>query len=319
MPPTHKPIIVTGAAGFIGRRVLARLVGAGHSVIAVDRVDAPDELPEGVPYHQSPLETPEDLMPSDVDVTHGFVLVHLAWNMKRGTLFHQQTDSVNLLARLLDYWTDKGLITLVGMGSAEEYGARSGTIRETDPPVFPLSPYGWAKRSAHLLASSWAARQGRNLIWLRPFVVYGEGQGGDMLLPYAIRMAHARKRAEFTDGLQERDFVHVDDVAAAIVRAVTQAPEGIHEINLGYGQPVRVRDVLEEIARLTDSQSLFHLGARPRRPGEPEIQAADIAAARGLLNWTPTVSWREGVRRCVAREEGRGKREAVSGRGENYD
>jgi len=284
-------IIVTGACGFLGRHVVRLLAGDGRAVIAVDRVAPVDSLPDGVRFHLSPLEDPKTLLPDDVDDRADIILIHLAWNMARGADFAPQSDQISLLAGLLDYWKDKGVRKVIAMGSAEEYGRRSGKIHEYDPPMEPLSPYGWAKRSAWMMASSWSRRNNIPLIWLRPFIIYGSGQRGDMMLPYAISQAKAGKKAEFTDGLQERDFVHVTDVARAIQLAVSASITGPHALNIGTGNPVKVRDVIMAIARQYKAEHLFHLGARPRRPGEPERQVADIALARELLQWMPLVQW----------------------------
>lgn len=292
-------IVLTGASGFVGRHVLPLLAEPGRSVLAVDCVEPAQALPAGIAFHRSDLSDPADLIPPEIDVGAGFTLIHLAWDMRRGGTFAPQLEQTRLLAGLLDYWTERGLGKLVAMGSAEEYGARAGIIHETDPPLMPLSPYGLAKHSAWLLSSAWARRMERAVFWLRPFVVYGAGQRGDMLLPYAIAQARAKRPAEFTDGLQERDVVYVTDVADAITAAAMSELKGAHVLNLGCGRPVAVRDMLMEIAQLLDAVDYFKLGARPRRMGEPDRQVADSGVARDLLGWTPTVDWREGIGRMV--------------------
>ncbi len=293
---THRPLVVTGAEGFIGRHLLNGLRDYHGVVLAVDRV-------EGVAgngrYHQSDLSDPSDLIPADVDVSAGFTLIHLAWDTHRGRSFAAQAEQARLFGGLLDYWTDKGLRAVIGMGSAEEYGVRGGLIHEYDLPMEPLSPYGAAKRLAGVMARSWALREKRDVVWLRPFIVYGPGQAGDMMLPYAVAQARKREAAKFTDGMQERDFVYVDDVVDAFCRVIDRRVAGVQVLNLGGGQPVRVRDVLIEVARSLDAESLFKLGARPRRPGEPDRQVADIQSARDLLGWSPKIDWREGVKRIV--------------------
>ena len=296
MSKNSNTLIITGACGFIGRHLLGRVQDYPGPILAVDRVEPVGAtLGRTVRFHRSDLSNPADLLPAGFDVASGFTLVHLAWDMRRASDFALHLDQARLLTALLDYWKDRGLARVVGMGSAEEYGSRSGLIHEYDPPLAPLSPYGAGKHAAYVAASSWAARAKCDLIWLRPFLVYGQDQGGDMMLPYAVAKARAKEPAEFTDGLQERDLVHVEDVAEAIKAAALHEVAGVRVLNVGSGTPVPIREVLLEVARLMDAKALFHMGARPRRTGEPERQVADISAARDLLGWSPKIGWREGI------------------------
>lgn len=288
-------ILVTGAEGFLGRSVVARLA-QGYSVIAVDRIPHQGPALPGVIYHQADLSDASALLPPAAGDSHPFVLVHLAWDMRRHQGFTLQAEQIRQMAALLDYWGDKGLGKVMAMGSAEEYGSRAGKLAEGDSPVSPLSPYGWAKRSARDLLRAWADRARISALWLRPFVIYGPGQQGDMLIPFALQAAKLRQVAQFTDGRQRRDFVHVDDVAGAILAAAGKELAGFTEVNLGRGEEVQVADVLMTIARHYDAESLFHLGARPRRPGEPDVQVADTSTAWETLGWKAAISWQDGLK-----------------------
>ena len=74
-----------------------------------------------------------------------------------------------------------------------------------------LTPYGWAKQAAGTMLRSWCERNGMPGYWMRPFLVYGPGQTGNMVIPYALEQAQRGEAARFSDGLQQRDFVFVDD------------------------------------------------------------------------------------------------------------
>jgi nucleoside-diphosphate-sugar epimerase len=152
---------------------------------------------------------------------------------------------------VLDHWTDRGLAAVVAAGSAEEFGERGGVIAEDDPPAGRLSAYGWGKAAARTLLQSWAEGTGRPTLWLRPFVVYGPWQGGNMAVPYAIRQALDGLPAEFSDGVQRRDFVHVDDVAEAFRAALRVLSPGFTAVNVGTGKGTALRAVLELIGELT--------------------------------------------------------------------
>ena len=304
---TLPQIAVTGAAGFIGRRVVERLA-AGAKVIAIDRATDLGGWPAGVDYRRLDLDRE---MPG---IKGRWFLVHLAWSLDRGHAEAQQ-ESVRTFARLLG---QKGLAGAVGLGSAEEYGSLEGCLREDQAPGPALSPYGRAKHEAFKALKAWAQHPKRKAVWLRPFVVYGPGQGGTtMAIPYALRCARERTPAEFSEGLQCRDFVHVDDVAEGIAAA----PRGLSGMdspfavsNLGRGEPVRLLDVLERIAQKTNSRELFRFGARPMRPDEPREQYANIAAVRDLFGWRPKISWKKGIDALCKEQEQDNHRSRLSKR-----
>ena len=279
--------VVTGAAGFIGRRAVARLA-AEAEVVALDRVPDPGGWPAGVEYRQADLDRE---MPG---FEGEWLLVHLAWSLDRGHAEAQQ-ESLQTFARLLG---QAGLAGVVGLGSAEEYGEREGRLREDMAPGAQLSAYGQAKHAAGKALETWARGAGRKAVWLRPFVVYGPGQGGNMAIPYAVRCARERTPADFSEGLQFRDFVHVDDVADGIAAAALGLPTlkpAFAVCNLGRGEPVRLRDVLERIADKTGAQELFRFGARPMRPGEPQEQYADVGSAADRFGWRAKIPWEQGI------------------------
>lgn len=299
-------IVVTGAQGFLGRHVVAMLAREGYRVLAVDRrpVVLAQALP-GVKYHVSDLSDPGTLIPPDCEPVGPFALVHLAWDLRqRETSYRIQSEQVSALAGLLDHWRGKGLSYVVAPGSAQEFGARGGILNEDSLPEEPLSPYGWAKRAAYEMASSWSRQSGVGLLWLRPFIIYGPGQAGSMLVPYAVRQAQEGQRAEFTDGLQVRDFLYVDDVVEAIRLGLAKQPPGPVALNLGSRDPVRARDLLQAVADHFQAGAKFSFGARPRRLAEPDEQVADCRLAEQVLGWKPHIGWREGIRR-VCEEAGR--------------
>lgn len=280
-------IVVTGAAGFIGRRVVARLA-AGAKVIALDRVPEPGGWPTGVEYRRLDLDWE---MPG---LEGSWMLVHLAWSLDRGHVEAQQ-ESLRIFTRLLG---QKGLAGVVGLGSAEEYGELEGRLSEDMAPGLKLSVYGQAKHEACRVLQAWAIGAGRKAVWLRPFVVYGPGQVGAMAIPYAVRCAKERSPADLSEGLQFRDFVHVDDVADGIAAAgpgLMAMNPAFAVCNLGRGEPVRVREVLEHIAKKMTAQDLFRFGARPMRPVEPQVQYAETSAAAGLFGWRAKIPWKKGV------------------------
>jgi nucleoside-diphosphate-sugar epimerase len=125
-----------------------------------------------------------------------------------------------------------------------------------------------------------------------------------MLIPYALSRALSGVEADFTDGVQQRDFVHVDDVAAAIASAVQQSTSGFQAVNIGTGTATRVCDVLHYIAQLLNARHLLRMGRISRRATEPLVQFADVSRAAELFGWRARTSWREGIEQlCTVNRE----------------
>jgi nucleoside-diphosphate-sugar epimerase len=298
-------VIVTGSRGFIGGHLVRRLRRDGHDVLGVGTRPGPADGPVGSRYVAAAGQPAALWLPTD---WRGgpLTLADLAWDTQHTQPYGGHASHVARLARLLDDLTPLGLAAVVGAGSAAEYGGATGLLAEDDPPEGPLSAYGWGKQAARALVEAWGMAHGRPACWLRPFLVYGPGQAGPLVLPYALRQARAGATARFSDGAQQRDFVHVADVVEAFARAVADPPPCFWTVNLGTGVPVPVREVLTFLADLLGARDRFHFGALPRRRGEPLVQAAATARAATLFGWRAAVDWRTGLRSLVASEQSEG-------------
>jgi nucleoside-diphosphate-sugar epimerase len=293
-------IVITACNGFIGRALTKRL--PDHCRL-VELSAHPFPLPSHPalrsvkrPISQLTIEDAAKFFDGEK-----FALVHLAWHSPREKNSAVAASQVQDMAHLLEVTKDR-LTHFVSLGSADEFGNREGKLTADAAASGVLSPYGWGKRSAASLLANFAMSTDMTAFWLRPFTVYGEQHYGSMLLPYAVAEARARRNAYFSDGLQQRDFIHVDDVVEAIWLALNYKAEGFHALNLGWGEPVEIRKVLLEIARRLDAESLFNLGAIKRRIDEPMIRYADTTAARSVLDWQPRITLTAGLDRLVADE-----------------
>jgi nucleoside-diphosphate-sugar epimerase len=287
------PVLLLGAGGFIGRHVLASLLERGHEVWAVSR--KPRQHPE--PQAHSLLH---EIIARDgnycaqIPGLSRFNLVHCAWCKPRTTRWGEHAEQVELMARTLEVYGSR-IDRVVALGSAEEYGSREGCLTEAHVSPQPASCYAWGKSALRTLLQWWCTVSGKQVVWLRPFTVYGEGQGNEMVIPFAIDCALARKVARFSAGTQKRDFVHVSDVARGVVASIEADISGFRAINLGTSIPTELVGVLRYIENELSARELFRYGVLPMRPHEPQIQFADISLARELLKWTPRVDIETGI------------------------
>lgn len=289
---TGGAVLVTGARGFIGSALLelAEQQGKGSSWVGVDYEDA--DLRD----RDATTRLFERVKPERV--------VHLAGKLIKGespeVLREQMEHTFQAGTVLLGAAREAGVKHVLIAGTIEEFGSRGGVLLPTDSAE-PASYYGLCKTLLREYAAFFARTRGLRVDWFRPFTVYGPGQtAGNMLLPVAFRAARSGQPAQFSDGLQQRDFIHVADIVAWIARALEiplgQGHAGFSVHHLGTGEAVPVRSVLEAIAEEFPGAQ-FQLGALPRRPGEPNIQlaAAYESTENSLKGWRPQHPWRAGI------------------------
>lgn len=291
-----KRVLLTGATGFIGRHVLTRLTAAGHEVHAVTTKEPPTGA-GGITWHRADLlRSPQvvgDVAPE--------VLLHLAWYVEPGRYW---TAPVNVrwveasLALLRSFAGAGGRRAVVAGTSAEyDWGAIGPRCNEEGSPLRPATLYGAAKHALHTAATPYAEQAGFELAWGRVFFVYGPGEPGGRLVPSVGRALLAGRPVPTTRGEQVRDFMYVEDAAAAFVALTDSEVTGA--VNVASGDPVSVGDVVDTLAQLTGRPDLLRPGALPDREGDPPRLVADVSRLREDVGFTPGVALPEGLTRTL--------------------
>lgn len=291
--------LVTGASGFIGLPLIVELARSGEEVHAVSTRASPPDVP-GVRWHRLDL-LDEHAMDSLIAELAPQRLVHLAWYVEHG-LFWNAPENVLWVERslaLLRAFVGAGGRRAVMLGSCAEYdwSAADVPLRENDAPIAPATLYGVAKDALRRLAGAYAEQAGIELAWGRPFFFYGPREGPKRLVSSVIRALLAGEPVETTSGEQRRDFMHVEDVAGALVALLDSSVVGA--VNIGSGEDVAVGDVIGEIATTIGAPELVRRGALPDRP-EPPLLLADVARLREEVGYGPRWSLAEGLADTVA-------------------
>jgi dTDP-6-deoxy-L-talose 4-dehydrogenase (NAD+) len=239
-------VVVTGAAGFVGRRLAALLEQRGDPVVAVahrwaDRHELAALLGEG------PVAW----------------CAHLGWYARPGDYLTNGPANLDALARsleLVEALGDRGCPHLVVTGSSAEYGGIEGPLHE-DGPIDPPSVYGAAKASLRLLLRSGLRSPGMVLCWARLFNIAGPGEHPDRFVPSVARGLLAGERVAVSVGTQRRDFLDVDDVARALLHLGDAGVAG--DVNVCSGEGISLRTFLSAIADRLGRRELLDFGARP--------------------------------------------------------
>lgn len=187
---------------------------------------------------------------------------------------------------------------LVVAGTSLEYAACEGPIPE-DHLLAPNTLHGAVKAAAGLLYRQAAQAEGLAISQLRLFHVYGAWESGHRFLPTAIEAALAGKPVPLAAGDSRRDWVHVDDVVDAFLRAAGLAAPG-EIFNVGTGVEHGNHDVLAALERVTGQPIQTSSGKIAARPTDSSHRHADITLARRRLGWVPKDNLADGIRRTLA-------------------
>ncbi len=294
-------ILVTGAAGFIGHRLCARLLDDGHHVTGVDcflalsydagvkrAAVAPLRARSGFTFVEA------DLRRDDLDLAAVDTVVHLAAmpGLQPGRAADEAYESCNLTAtrRLVAAVGRASVGTVVHASTSSVYGAVADG--DETQPTKPISAYGRSKLAAELIMRDAGA------VVLRYFSVYGPGQRPDMAYHrFCEAMLRGQPITIHGDGRQERANTYVDDVVDATVAAVRLGRAG--EIyNVGGAAPIRLLDAVSVLADAIGTTP--DVRRAPVRPGDQCITRADTTKALGQLGWAPTTHPAAGLQRQVA-------------------
>jgi nucleoside-diphosphate-sugar epimerase len=291
-----KRVIVTGASGFIGRHALAPLVDRGFDVHAVStRTRAGDT--SAITWYQANLLHPPDVARL-IDAVRPTHLLHFAWFAVPGQFWTSPENLrwVQASLELLQAFEGAGGRRFVGAGSCAEYGVSDTDCDERHTVLEPSTLYGTCKHAFHIVVERFAETR-LSAAWGRIFHLYGPDEHPDRLVPSVIGALLDGRPALCTAGTQVRDFLHVEDVAAAFVNLLDSPVCG--PVNIASGAPVSVAEVVTKIGRYLDRESMIQLGARAIPAHDPPRLTADISRLRDEVCWSPSITLDRGLSETI--------------------
>lgn len=293
-------IIVTGASGSIGRHTLSPLLDSGCEVYAISRRRNVDfEWPRGVRVLILDLFDDTARQKTLAKISAEWLL-HLAWYAEHDK-FWEAKDNIAWLAlsiRMLGEFAQNGGQRVVVSGTCAEYRWDGEPCRETSTPLEPRSLYGICKATLFKFLEAGAARLGVNYAWGRIFLLYGSSESEGRLIPSTARALLEGRPALCTHGQQVRDFLHVEDVARALVRILTSGVSG--PVNIGSGEPISIAQAVSELAGQAGRAHLVRLGALPAREDDVPVLVPDVARLRDEVGFRPALTLAEGMQKTLA-------------------
>ena len=312
-----EPIIVTGAAGFIGHAVAHRLLARGEKVIGVDIVNDYYD-PALKEARLATFEGHESFTFNRLDIADAAAMaqlvrdygvrrvVHLA--AQAGVRYsienpfaYERSNLAGHLSVMEACRHASDFEHLVYASSSSVYGDKpmgGEGFTEDEPAMSPVSLYAATKRACELMSQSYASLYGFPQTGLRFFTVYGPWGRPDMAyFSFTQKILKGESIEVFGNGRMARDFTYIDDIVDGIIGALDNPPAtGEHRVlNIGDSHPVGLMDMIETLEKAIGRDAVKVM--RPMQPGDVTATYADVSKLHALTGYKPKVMLAEGLQR----------------------
>jgi nucleoside-diphosphate-sugar epimerase len=289
-------VIVTGAAGFLGRHVLTALQDRGYEVHAFTRATAPAGVPGQVRWHRVDL-LDRAVSRAAFEQVRAEGLIHLAWETAHGRYWTspENLDWTAASLHLLQDFRECGGRRVVIAGSSAEYDwSAPSPLDEQSTPLLPASLYGHCRNALREIVEAWAPSSGVSWAWGRIFNLYGPFEKPDRLVPRVIRVLEEGRTLAFDDGSLVRDFLYVADASDAFAALYSSCVEGA--VNIASGTPAAVREVVAGLAASLGRSQQVDFGALPIPEDAPKRLVASVERLHREVGWSASRTLGDGLR-----------------------
>jgi nucleoside-diphosphate-sugar epimerase len=292
-------VLLTGASGFLGRRVAKLVAGDGHEVVSIGRSAPNQRDPTAVRFISADLTNPGDVRRAAGEAGDVDSIIHLAAMVPKNA---GQDDAATAFAtnvmgtvHVFGAFGRAGQANTVA-STAEVYGLPEGheKLRE-ERELRPLSWYGASKVAAEIYCRTLERHDQMRVAILRFTVLYGTGDTIERAIPNFVRNAVRGEPLGIFGGEELRDYLHVDDAAQAVIVAWQRRLSGTY--NVGSGDGVAVRDAADAVLRMVGGSST--LEQHPRQKPSADI-VLDVTRFREATGFSPARVFPDGLEEQIA-------------------
>lgn len=306
-----KTVLVTGGSGFIGAKIVERLVALDYAPSLILRKNSSRKrllsILDKIKIFEADLQQVKAV--SDiVKKNDPDIVIHLASygvysysNMAAENVKAMVDVNINGTINLLHAIYQSKCKLLINTGSCFEYGSNIVPFKEDDM-LNPVNAYGVSKAASTLFSQLFSKKNKFSAVTLRPFTVYGPGEDDRRFISTVIRQCFQRENPTLTSQRIVRDYIYIEDVVDAYINAIKIGEELSGEIiNVSTGKGTVLEDVAEMIIRLMGVEGVVpDIGSFPMRQGEVLSLVGNVEKAEKLLRWKAKHSLEEGLIKTIA-------------------
>ncbi len=300
----NKKVLVTGGAGFIGSHMVSRLVKLGAKVTTIVKynsiIDSPrlNSMWNKIHVIESDLRNTDSV--SHLKKYNFDIAFHFAAYNHVGDSFKHIKENIdsNLISTINLLNHGPKFKKFIHIGSSEIYGNQKLIPFNSKNKPNPMSPYAITKYASELYSVIKSRETNFNLISLRPFNTFGEYQSEKAIIPELIIKCLTNQSIDTTKGVQTREFNYIDNIIDGILFIQKKLSHHADPINIGSNKPIRIRDLVKKIKKITKSNSKIKYGALKYRPNEIWRMQADIAFLK-KIGFKHSINFDEGLKRTV--------------------
>ena len=278
-------IVVTGSSGFIGTAVVKKLRLLKHEVIELD-------ITSGIDI-------------TDFDqfkkIEKFDVLIHLAAKtfVPDSYKFPQKMYHLNVVGTLNALEVCRINNAKMIYTSSYVYGSPKYLPIDENHPTSAFNPYCQSKLLGEILCKSYNRDFGVPVIIFRPFNIYGKGQNDSFLIPLIIKQIKNDRKVSLKDPRPKRDFVYIDDVIEAYIKAINYDKSSYEVFNIGSGTSYSVKEIAQLIINNLNNPVSLQFSDEKRK-NEVLDTVANIIKAQDLLNWIPNTDLNFGLKKMIS-------------------
>lgn len=302
-------VLVTGGAGYIGSHFVKLLIDKGHQSLVIDNLSRghKEAVPQNVLFEDVDILDTEALsytirtyLPDAV--VHFAAFAYVGESVENPGIYYQNNVAGSL--NLIRLCAENGVKNFIFSSTCSIYGNPTKIPISEEQPSNPINPYANTKLIIEMMLKDFETASGMKHVALRYFNAAGADPSGSIgeshnpephLIPIILKAALGERKKvsvfgndyETTDGTCIRDYIHVNDLADAHLKAIDYLINGNEStiINLGTGKGNSVLEIIAKAKTITNKEIPFEIAER--RAGDPAVLVADNKKAKEVLDWTP--------------------------------